>query len=84
MISGTYKPTVPEVLPYIREIYSSPDGGSGCCLHIVLDDGNVHDDSVRFCIDWAHRREHHKCQKLATLLLCMSKTQRSKLSKLAH
>lgn len=27
--------------------------GAGCCWHVVLDDNNADDDSVRFCIDCA-------------------------------
>jgi hypothetical protein len=73
------KPTVPEALPLVRELYAQPGGGAGCCLHVVLDDGNVHDDNVRFCINEAVDLGHPRCEELARLLLRMSRTQRLKL-----
>ena len=78
------KPTVPEVLPLVRELYASPEGAVGCCLHVVLDDGNVRDDDVQYCVDRATERAHPKCETLARLLLRMSKTQRQKLSASAY
>ncbi len=73
------KPTVPEVLPLAVRIYNLPRGGVGCCLHIVLDDNNVDDGSVRFCINQAKERGHADCLELGEKLLLMSKTQRLKL-----
>jgi hypothetical protein len=78
------KPTVPEVLPLVRELYAQPGGGAGCCLHIVLDDGNVHDDNVGFCIERADEVGHERCLKLARTLLLMSRTQRLKLYRSAR
>lgn len=75
----TRKPTIPEVMPLVRELYATPQGTCGCCLHIVLDDGNIEDDHVRFCVDWAVKHDHPKCAELARVLLRMSKTQRKKL-----
>lgn len=74
------KPTVPEVLPLVRELYNSPGGRAGCCLHIVLDDGNIDDDDVDFCIRWAIDQQHERCERLARILRLCSKTQRRKLS----
>ena len=71
------KPTVPEVRPLVRELYGRHS--AGCCLHVVLDDGNVQDDSVRFCIEWARGRGCAECERLGEVLLQMSKTQRLKL-----
>jgi hypothetical protein len=68
------KPTVPEVLPFVNELYKRH--AAGCCLHVVLDDGNVEDSSVEHCIENA---EHDDCIRLAHLLRLMSKTQRKKL-----
>jgi hypothetical protein len=71
------KPTIPEVAPrfaaYFRE---HPTWGS---LHVVLDDGNVEDSTVRFCIDWAADHGDVEGEALAHLLLRMSSTQRRKL-----
>ena len=71
------KPTVPEVLPLVQTIYARHC--AGCCLHIVLDDGNVDDDEVQFCLDRAVTAGHADCQRCAELLVRMSKTQRLKL-----
>lgn len=51
----------------------------GCCLHIVLDDGNVEDSSVEFCIKEALEQKHDDCYALALILLTMTSTQRTKL-----
>ena len=72
------KPTVPEVRPLVVALYKRNQ--VGCCLHIVLDDGNVHDDHVQFCIDLAKTKGHEDCLALAKLLLRMSRTQRNKLA----
>jgi hypothetical protein len=76
-----YKLTVPEVLPRVRAIYSKPEGGVGCCLHLVLDDGNTNDSSVEFCIGIAEERGHADCVVLGRMLRSMSKTQRAKLGR---
>ena len=77
---GERKPTIPEVLPLVQALYRRH--AAGCCLHIVLDDGNVKDDSVRFCQKTAAERHHPRCLSLADILLAMSKTQRLKLSRM--
>ena len=51
-------------------------GGS---LHIVLDDQNVKDSHVQFCVEWARDHDDPLGALLAGLLLRMSKTQRTKL-----
>ena len=70
----SYKPTVPEVMPWVVALYSLHS--AGCCLHIVLDDGNCDSDSVRWVIRHA---KHHECMQFAKALLRMSPTQRHKL-----
>lgn len=79
LIHRSEKPTIPEVLPLVRDYYAMPDNGAGGSLHIVLDDGNVEDGSVEFCRDWAVDHDDHDGELLAEVLLRMSKTQRSKL-----
>jgi hypothetical protein len=71
------KPTVPEVLPIVREYYE--EHAAGGTLHIVLDDGNVDDSDVQFCIDYARRQGDNAGVFLGQILLRMSKTQRLKL-----
>jgi hypothetical protein len=72
-----YKPTVPEALPLVRALYAR--SCVGCCLHIVLDDGNTETHCVDFCIDWAMREGHQECAALARMLRSMSRTQRERL-----
>jgi hypothetical protein len=77
--SGESKPTIPEVLPLVQAYYAKPGNFAGGSLHIVLDDGNVNDGSVQFCIDYAREKGDEDGIALGMLLLRMSKTQRSKL-----
>ncbi len=51
----------------------------GCCLHIVLDDENLRDSDVEFCINHACEKGHVECLRLATMMLDLSKTQRKKV-----
>lgn len=74
------KPTVPEIVPLAKAIYARPGGVVGCCLHIVLDDGNYEDGSVQYCLDQAIGFDHKDCVELARKLLLMSKTQRRKVA----
>lgn len=75
------KPTIPEVVDRFRQYYDkNPTWGS---LHIVLDDGNVHDDHVQFCVDYARIENDNEGLELALILLQMSKTQRIKLGLVA-
>ena len=76
------KPTVPEVLPLVNALYARHS--AGCCLHIVLDDGNVSTGSVEWCVGDATERGHEDCVRLAKLLLQMSRTQRLKLANSAR
>jgi len=59
--------------------HEAPLNGAWGSLHIVLDDGNVDDSSVRHCKDWAVERGDAEGAALADILLTMSKTQRHKL-----
>jgi len=38
-------------VPLIKAVYDQPRGGAGGNLHIVLDDWNLGDESVQWCID---------------------------------
>lgn len=75
------KPTVPEVLPLVHKLF---ERGVGCCLHIVLDEGNVEDSHVEFCNQTAIASGHEQCIFIAGLLKKMSRTQRRKLAACAY
>lgn len=72
------KPTIPEVIArFVTYNEHNPAWGS---LHVVLDDHNVEDSSVRFCLGWANEHGDWEGAALAHILLQMSKTQRLKIS----
>ncbi len=75
------KPTIPEVLDRFVA-YLNAHGAWGS-LHVVLDDGNVHDDHVRGCIEWATEQGDEEGRQLGEILLKMSVTQRKKLPDVA-
>lgn len=79
MTAPPVRPTIPEVLPLVNALYARPGGSVGCCLHIVIDDGNIDSESVRFCLDEARLREHEDCTHIARLLTRMTRTQIRKL-----
>ena len=71
------KPTVPDVLPLVHKLYErSP---TGCCFHIVFDDGNCNRESVEFCRSAAYTNRCPGCVELGDKLLRMSVTQVKKL-----
>lgn len=55
------------------------DGATTCCNHIVVDDINISDRCVAYCIIVAARRQHHDCLRLALLLAECSLTQRARV-----
>jgi len=69
------KPTITEILPLVKAYKER----WGTALHIVLDDGNVSDADIQYCLD----RSREDVQ-LAEALLKMSKTQRRKLSRMRY
>jgi hypothetical protein len=56
--------TADELMPLIDLL---PTGG--CCLHIAVDDFNLDDDAVKFCVKEAQRRDHPMCYAIALLIL---------------
>lgn len=73
------KPKIPEVVK-LFSVYkkNNPTWGS---LHIVLDDGNVSDADVEFCIKFADDHNDSEGMILARILQQMSKTQRTSLDR---
>lgn len=71
--------TIPEVLPHFVSYYKNNCAWGS--LHIVLSDGNVKDDNVKFCIGYAEQVGDAEGKRLAEILLTMSKTQRGKIPK---
>ena len=69
--------TIPDVLHEFRA-YPLKDEAWGS-LHNVMEDGNVDDDSVYWCYRHAKKVGDKAGQRLAGLLLNLTKTQRRKL-----
>ena len=76
------KPTVPEVLPLAITYYAKPGNGAGGNLHIVLDDDNIDDEHIQFCLDLCTSESDKDGIELCNKLLRMSKTQRRKVCRL--
>ena len=55
-VAREYKPSILDVSHAVREMYVRSI--VGCCLHVVLDDGNIEDSSVEFCIGFAQESGH--------------------------
>ncbi len=68
------RPKVPEAIPLRRSIYARCP--VGCCLHVVLDDGNMEPGIIEWCLRDA---KHDDCRALAAMMLRMSPTQRRRV-----
>ena len=76
-----HKQTIPDVLDRFRAYRERhPSWGA---LHVVLEDLNVGDDSVRRCLDFARDDADEEGHALAEILLTMSRTQRIRLARIA-
>lgn len=75
------KGDVPTAINMAREYYNKPGNPhvGGGSLHIVLDDGNITNNDILFCIKWAKERNDQDGVALGEYLLTLSKTQRKKL-----
>lgn len=76
------KPTIPEVLPLIKEYLKRPENVVGGNLHIVLDDGNITNGNIEFCHRQAAQHGDTTGMEIAKNLLMMSMTQRKKIVEL--
>lgn len=73
--------TVPEVVDRFRAYHlDNPAWGA---LHIVLEDHNLEDSSVQFCINCAIKEDDVEGEALARILLQLSQSQRMKIAKRA-
>ena len=70
---------ISEVWLLVTAYYAKPGNAAGGSLHLVLDDGNVQDEHVEFCRDYAAREGDEDGVALAELLLEMSVAQRERV-----
>lgn len=75
MSSSIKHPTVDQALAVARAYYASgnPLGGN---LHVVLDDGNIEDSHVEWCLERCLELNDKSGEELALLLLKMTPVQR--------
>ncbi len=84
-MSKQTRPKVHQVLPLVNELYagkrrcSRDRGHVGGHLHIALDDGNVQDYHLEFCLEYARKDVCTGCIDLTLLMLQMSMKQRYRL-----
>lgn len=71
----------PDIVPLVREFKKNPDNGVGGNLHIFLEDGNIEDDHIAFCLSKCVERGDDLGEAICRLSLRMSHTQRKRLSR---
>lgn len=71
------RPTVPEVLPLVRDYYA--DHMTGGILHVVLDDGNLEDGHIKGCIEQAVLEGDARAEAIGRMMLQMTRTQRRRV-----
>lgn len=66
------RPKVTDLAPLISAVYARPNGGAGCCLHVITDDGNYD------CAQWVLEnlnRSHPECIAAAEMMVQMTESQ---------
>lgn len=67
------------IVPSIRDYYRKPGNETGGSLHIALDDGNLTDDDLRWCVHHARERGDHDAVWIAARLLTFNQEARADL-----
>lgn len=78
------KLTVPDVLPVAKEYVALPQNSVGGSLHIVLEDDNIDNHSVDFCIQWAKDHGDEAGVRLGEMIRRLTITQRKKLVRMIY
>ena len=73
------RPTVPQVIPLVKAYYEVPGNGVGGNLHIVLDDFNIKDYHIKYCLKQCKETGDSAGEELANMLMQMSPSQRRKV-----
>ena len=78
------RPRTPEVIADVQSFYALPGNDMGGNLHIVLDDGNLEDHAVWFCLERSLVKRDQIAARIARQLLAMTRTQRKRVYRNAH
>jgi|SRR4051812_22637710 len=78
-IRAAWPIAVSDVDALVERFYAMPENGVGGSLHIVLDDCNINDGSVEWCIEHARGRDDRAGEALGRLLLAMPWQRRADL-----
>lgn len=73
------RPTVPEVRALVAAYYEKPGNGAGGKCHIVLDDGNLEDLALSYCVLRCLEEKDLDGFVIMSKMLQMTKTQRRKV-----
>lgn len=74
---------VKEICSLVKYLYDDLHEGAGGLLHIVLDDGNIDDDDLQWCLERCNREENRDrhdrdvCIEIAQRMLNLSREQRT-------
>lgn len=82
MLTTEQKQEIVEWCNYVYNAPDMPDGGSHACgghLHIVLDDHNIEDHHIEYCIKSAKRDNCKMCETTGNIILKMSYLERARL-----
>jgi len=71
--------TYDECVAAANAYYAKDGNGAGGSLHVVLDDGNVETEHVRFCEEYAREREDWDGVILAQMLLTLTVEERERM-----
>ncbi len=73
------KPNILAIIELCKVYYQKPGNGVGGNLHIVLDDGNLKDSHIEFCLKQCREKNDLDGALLCGLFLQLSMTQRKKI-----
>ena len=68
-----------EILDLIKDYYSKDGNGTGGNLHITLDDWNLEDSNIKFCIKLSEKNKDKDGINIGNKLLALSKIRREKI-----
>jgi hypothetical protein len=71
--------TVSELINKALIYHHLPGNGVGGNLHIILDDGNIKNNHIQYCLEISKEKNDKLGIELCELLLKATKTQRQKL-----